>query len=1057
MSESVKQSVPKFTSFRAKPPSKADAASETEEIPWRRDIKSYSERRHEGRHRHDQRHEEGSHKGDKDHGQRRKRDERDTTKDGHGLATASSKEIVREPALRGLEQGDVFKVDRVGDPQNLQYGKLHRYSIPNYRRGGHGFVIGLDRQARIERTNDEQIVIATHQPTSRDRPNYASSRWENSRMLRLIQRESGENFDPDRDFIPTGGARKRRKLNVSTDEAALGMPDYRTLEEDTRDPDEPEDADLEYPSDSSTERNNVEDDQHVKEENARLVRLTVAEPTNAQAWLDLIDHQESMHLLGRSGLSDLLTAADKRVLADVRSAMYEEAIKAVRSGDVQIDLILRHIDEVADYWERKRLAKYWQEVVEQYTSSAKLWTRYLDFLQTSVTQFRFEVCKASYLKCLSVLRTAITKESNGSAASEYLQSLLVHVFTRFTFMIREAGYSELAVALWQGALEFNILSPERLKHSRETERLLAFEEFWESEVLRIGEDGAQGWRNYNDESVPPDPDTTTVNPDVRGDPYRRLTEAERLGTMLMKYPGRTADDLGAEDPYHVIMFSDIKETLCMFPADFSASRLIQGYLCFVRLPQLVDSDEKLSNTLSQDPFLQYQPLSSGTYDLERMKTTCYVQTINNLFSCAFPGKMIQQDSAWVQRTLALLVRASPEDDRLAEYYLALVVYLQSVEWTQSSVAKIVKAVLKAHPTSLRLYNVYGIIEARIGKQTFHNVFATALSMGRSLPSEVQHESMLLWLTWAHETMRNGDTHLTRQILHSIGRANIDFGVISASVPNSESMLRSSKTIAETRDLAMSMGRFHHAVIAAECLAILYYFQHEDGTDLDAAMKVYQEADSKFQDRQLAQSAPLERLHQARADLFTYHMAHVRSYKPAVIRAALQESIERFPNNTMLLCAFAVGETRFRIEDRVRAAADKVLAGIGTGSQETFITHLFTITTEIRRMNSQAGTEHAVRAAFDRAVQSKSGRHCPALWTLYLQFELGVRGTERTSKKVKDVFFKGISRLPWCKKFMMEAFSDELRMYMTQVEQRRVYNVMEEKELRLFGDLNQLPL
>ena len=70
-----------------------------------------------------------------------------------------------------------------------------------------------------------------------------------------------------------------------------------------------------------------------------------------------------------------------------------------------------------------------------------------------------------------------------------------------------------------------------------------------------------------------------------------------------------------------------------------------------------------------------------------------------------------------------------------------------------------------------------------------------------------------------------------------------------------------------------------------------------------------------------------------------------------------------------------------------------------------------------------------------------------MWTMFclLVHEQG------NAQETKKVFFRGLTQLPWAKDYIMLAFT-HLRNAFTFEELRSVYNVMQEKELRLFVDL-----
>lgn len=60
-----------------------------------------------------------------------------------------------------LDASEFFFLDRRGDPQNVQFGSLYKYSIPAYRRYGQGGVVGAPCGVKVDRTQstDRELVL----------------------------------------------------------------------------------------------------------------------------------------------------------------------------------------------------------------------------------------------------------------------------------------------------------------------------------------------------------------------------------------------------------------------------------------------------------------------------------------------------------------------------------------------------------------------------------------------------------------------------------------------------------------------------------------------------------------------------------------------------------------------------------------------------------------------------------------------------------------------------------------------------------------------------------
>lgn len=71
---------------------------------------------------------------------------------------------------------------------------------------------------------------------------------------------------------------------------------------------------------------------------------------------------------------------------------------------------------------------------------------------------------------------------------------LVHIFISLCRFEWQAGYHELATALFQAEIEFSLFCPSLLLTESSKQRL--FEHFWNSNGARVGEEGAIGWSTW---------------------------------------------------------------------------------------------------------------------------------------------------------------------------------------------------------------------------------------------------------------------------------------------------------------------------------------------------------------------------------------------------------------------------------------------------------------------------------------------------------------------------------------------------------------------------------
>jgi len=88
------------------------------------------------------------------------------------------------------------------------------------------------------------------------------------------------------------------------------------------------------------------------------------------------------------------------------------------------------------------------------------------------------------------------------------------------------------------------------------------EEFWESEVPRVGEEGSRGWAVWMSsgrEDQGSYPSKISAKDVIELDPYRQWAARELQVDHVQFVPSRSSDD--TDDPYSTVLFSDIRPIL----------------------------------------------------------------------------------------------------------------------------------------------------------------------------------------------------------------------------------------------------------------------------------------------------------------------------------------------------------------------------------------------------------------------------------------------------------------------------------------------------------------
>ncbi|KAE8451962.1 hypothetical protein EG329_002126 [Mollisiaceae sp. DMI_Dod_QoI] len=983
MMSEPKTNVPKFASFRPKP---TQQQLETQ-------LKDRDQDRHSSRGRSEKERKSGHHK------QHRSR----SRESKH--APSRDVEVSRGTPVAAP---DIFIVDRKGDVKNLVYGSIHRYSVPPFHRYGAGYVLGASPDLKIDRDLDDgkEVVLRSWKASKssrREKYVFARVEKEKPRLLRLRPEVVAEvHHDAYADFVPlqsTRGRKRKRGENGEgeSSDSEQDARDYRSIYGKGKGHDQPEDPDLQYVTESDSSGSDagraIKLDTSIRERNVKLSRKVDEFPHDIDAWLELIDHQDELIRAGDDRRR--VTTAEITSTADIKIHMYEKALEKTRSLKNRERLLQGLMTEGAKIWELKVQANRWEQIAKENIDSLLLWTSYLNFKQSTFSTFRYEEIKELYINRIKLLLATINKSGTDSTDSLYQQ--ILYVLLRFTLFVRESGYSELSVAIWQSLLELNLCAPNQQLSNEESSKL--FQQFWESEVPRLGEDGALGWRQYVDNEDSSDvPDPITDEADVslqRSNIFKAWATAERQRSKFSRMPARTMDEVVEDDPFRVILFSDIEDLLILLPFKLHTS-CIDAFLLFCRSPSMVSEDHE-SRRWSMDQLVRNNPLD---WDSAKLQQELYTKEqdygedtgLNPSFKVMLPslraspeslcaGSPSLQMTSWqnqyagdngpvpylfLRNALKQLTQANFTED-LAYYHMAFE-YVNEPE----TIKKVAKGLLKQHPSSLKLYNMYALIEwSRGNKEVAKAVFSAALG--------------LILLTYLTSTSTKETTSTTQ-------------GDITTAL----STLTSFSTTLQLRN----------------------YKTHQ------------------------------ELLLQSGARLLLHH-SNNGPYRPSLIRTQLTNFLTLFPQNTLFLSLFTANESLLRVENRVRSL---FLSTILTPEHDCLTSRVFAIQYEL-----YFGTIHSVRSAFEKAVSSPVCKSSPGLWRFYFLWMVenekllvgGAKGKGRGKGMAKDIWYRALRACPWAKELYVlgfEVFGESEEVGFGEL--RGTWRVMGEKELRVRVDVEE---
>ncbi|PCG99899.1 RNA-processing protein, HAT helix [Penicillium occitanis (nom. inval.)] len=1078
--------VPKFSSFKAKPTPPIEDVKKSR----RADDERPDDERRDKRSRHRSRHDSHRHRSksrDRHRSRRSHREER------------PAREAAPTPPPTKDESQDIYVIDRKGDIHNVAYGTIHRHSIPQYRRAGRGSIVGLPSRFKIDRAYDGEnyVVIRTggwvpDGARHKTKSILAKADTKERKVFRVRQKVLTDNEDDVfKGFIPLShdGSRKRRKMSggyipsdVSDDEAE--KYGYRSIHGKVKpEEDIPSDMEASLESDTDEEGGSVRWDREANKKNSELLRRAEDNPGDVDAWLEVIQYQNT--LLTGSDSSRQLTAAEKRSLADIKLSLYEKALKKVGKKTAKDRLLLGYLEEGSTLWESKRLAEQWHTILKHNPGYISLWMRYIDFRQTAFLEFTFERCQSVYLECMN-----LNASSESNAEQEAIQAYL---FLRMTLFMREAGYTELAVGLWQAVFEFILLRPERYSTASKADLLNDFASFWESEVARIGEPGSKGWRSGKSsdlESVTNDTHTQLKVEEL----FSSWSTEERRLTGSACLPARTVDTVENDDPFRVVLWSDIEPFLSFFTSWKNNSILIQEFLKFCYLPPLRQtatsasggnaflrtellhlSDSSIVSLVNIGPDEATQPNPSTVFNTASLQNMIHsLDTLfadDNWFQSMATWKKISMhdktliDADSVRRSLRLLVGAFSQDDELAEFALAVEYAINSTEGK-----KYAKSLLKKRSSSLRLYNAFALMESRSGNfTTASHVWATTFSMAANLSEAQRLEYGTLIRSWVWEYLAQNTPESAIQVMGSIPDFIINLETLQHAKQSDMSpaqRLKTERFLIESCDHSLSLQDLTSFIAWTDLTALLHYLLNS--FSLSSALEAYTSTSRRLASSLVSENfkcSALELLHQSRSRLIYHHITTKHTYKPATIRELFIESTTLFPHNTLLLSLFIWNESRFRVDERIRSA----IQSTSLSTTETPITtSLLTILTELIRPVYTGSTIHSARAAFERALQPSSSDNAtpsPSLWKLYILFE---QHRTKDISAAQKLFFRAVRACPWSKDILMLAFPcvpptgtqgktglfvDGETSEEDWWELRRIYNILLDKELRVHVEID----
>ncbi|KAJ9111443.1 hypothetical protein QFC19_001212 [Naganishia cerealis] len=943
-------------------------------------------------------------------------------------------EIIRE--LKGfLEKrrdsdmvNDIFYIDRSGDQGNLRYGGIEASKIARYVPRGSGRVLGLPDQYKIQRAgkgrqgNLRGIVIANRAAhTGDNEPTLLESIPEQTFKITGNDKKHEAGMITDqRNFVPlrkalTTASKRRLEQDYRSISGFLDNKGGKAREADeeemtsTEDTDDSEDLDQQETPEQTRRRRVLEFEHHLEDH-----------PQDIDKWIAFSSMQVEDFLPGKVkgalGLMDEASNAGNNTRIkgklgayEVALATLERAIKVSPRNAYSPKLQTAFFALAQQVWSPSQVTERWQDTLRMFSSSTErvnekelmdLWLGYISWREGRGLGSRAVGGKGSggiddvveiYAQCIDMMRSTAYSSSEKRIVAE---ENMVYLLLRCVLLLRHAGFHERGTAICQAMLELTFYKPPDLRAKftdsleREWEgRLLeSLEAFWESEVPRIGENGAQGWSHWQRESLPdtaiPADDPINVEGSAYADPFIRWYHDETAADRQIR-PGKASVLSAAEDedddPYRVVLFDDIRPFLFVINDTEVKLQLIYAVLNYLGLPFGVP-DLGTNTNLAKDPHLQWalgtnsaarmslwppKPASRRALDWSEAQESAPVDII----SCPVKFWLLTPDTAF-EDILAWFsvnqpgIQDSVDITMLQNIFQSLSnnVKDRSFQWlrisfeascNKRSTSKLCKQLLSQDRSNITLWCTYArllrsqrkVEEARQVYRLCCSAYDPLVQSHLDIEYALSEWAELEWLAGHREELLN--------ILIAVVSTNYQ---ISEGKPSSAMYLKAKQHYWQSPD---STNRAN---------VVLHYLFLYVSMEFDKAFQAVQVHAASLP----AGSAEQEEVLQLGAKIM-YRHAQDHVVKADVQRSFLEYAISLFPSNTMFLSLYFANENGARVYGRLQRLLYETVLLDKDESAGSYLWAVWAEATAARRTvwaNGGTGAPR-VRAMYEKAISSKT--------------------------------------------------------------------------------------
>ncbi|CAK7563779.1 MAG: hypothetical protein SEPTF4163_001656 [Sporothrix epigloea] len=751
--------------------------------------------------------------------------------------------------VQGDSENALSYLDTRGDPLVWQFKSNNSRHMPSYDRLRRGnCILGSKSRFKFDQEGSRSFFSAEPDITSKGsffRERNSSLLHQDRRSETATQKRKDaaiknrkkfgdsvntiESNAAEADFVPLPASKKRKRNSDGSDSGngSDGASQSDSSDDDTDNSSPPDDDSFE-----DNDYFSVADDSRMILQNrlSELSRRIKEAPQDVDAWLELVDLQDQQSLLlGNETVngeaSEIRSKDEITGISTAKLGILESALQQNQQSSGRERLQIALMREGSKVWTSKKASQRWADLAQGNASgsglSFPLWKARLDFEMTNLSRLTVDHIKIFCADRLRALEKEVTASAGDASKLLEIYSQMIYIFLRATRFLYDAGFKDLATAAWQATLESSFSRPPTDVQGA------SLGDFWDSEIQRIGEDGAQGWQSFAVKvQAGEDPEEALLDYRVQSqtlpcpdfaklaelahrseindvDEYMPLYEAwivaERQRGDLAKLPARVIDDIddnGFEDVFRVAIFSDFKMLLFSLPDALLPDLkplLIDAFLLFCRLPPAFGTSSWIEDARNC-PFLATVVLSGGTA-ANRGELQNYVPKNPGVSSSRQPPDLFYDGSRiagnfhvlfsspgwfrylpdWLSTTPPAAAEQPVPPSWVANVLRQLVrsfgfgqlaPYSLAVDAlvNPAGVKRTARALIKQYISNTALYEAYALAEAARGNI---EVSCAVLASATANVTDIKDE-LLLRISWAWIELENGqrESAIRRLVLRS---------------------------------------------------------------------------------------------------------------------------------------------------------------------------------------------------------------------------------------------------------------------------------------------------